>query len=551
MTTRRELLANSTLFVVLAAVLLGCANYLAQASYLRLDLTEQQEYTLSPASRIIAASLDAPVSVEVFQSADLPPEFVPHVQRVRDILAEFDAVTEVPFDVQVSDPGTDAEARQRAERLGVQAEVVSVRKKGKQQKQDTWLGLTLHHRDGEEVIPFVRDTGTLEFEIARALRTMQSGGRKRVVGFATGHGEPDVPAAKEDQRNPLFAFAQGLSRDYDLRSVDLSTELPIPEDIDALVVLGPREAMGDRVLWTIDQHIMKGRALALFPMPMVPDPQNLQIGPAPVDFSKWVAAWGITLGKFPIIDRETNGVIQLPVRRKTQLGVLVGRAPVNSPLVPMISNVEGDHPITSRMTALVAPFVVPVETKDTPPGVVASVLAMSAPGSTSGVEVGSLNPEALGPQGEAELPGPYPVLVALSGKLPSGWRGRSPPPMGTEAAARAALAKAEGAGSEGEAEDATEETIQESREGARVVLGGSFEMALANPGLLVQTVDWLVGDETLLAIRPRTSAPALLEPISDRMRHGLRAANVFGVPALLALLGVLRARSRRPRRSSP
>jgi ABC-type uncharacterized transport system involved in gliding motility auxiliary subunit len=538
--TRRDLIVNTTLLPALAMALLCGANYLAQDSYVRVDLTEGQEFTLSAATRAIAASLDAPVQVEVFQSADLPPEFIPHVQRVRDILSEFEAVTAVPFAVNVTDPGADPEARQRAERLGVMAEVVAVRKKGKQQKQDTWLGLSFHHRDGEEVIPFVRNPASLEFDIARALRSMQSGGRKKVLGFTTGHGEPDIAGALAEPRSPLVPFAQAFAQDYELRGIDLKAEVPVPEDIDAIVVLGPREAMGERAMWIVDQHVMKGRGLALFPLPMVPDPQNLQIGPAPVDWSRLLGAWGLQIGAHPILDRETNGVIQLPVRRKTQLGVLQGRAPVNSPLVPVLTNLADDHPITERAESLVAPFALPVEPKNVPEGVAANVLALSAPGSVSGVEVRSLHPEAVETPAEGEVPGPFPALVALSGKLPSAWRSRSPPAQSPEAAAQAALAA-----SGQEEEPAPEENLDESAEGARVVVGGSFEMALANPGLLVQTVDWLVGDEALLAIRPRATAPPVLEPIPDRTRHVLRAANVFGVPMVLGLWGALRARARR------
>lgn len=540
MDTRRELLWNTRLRLVLSVLALGALQVVAVGYWGRLDLTRNDEYTLSWEARSIAASLDAPVSVEVFESADLPAEFVPHVQRVHDMLAEYQRHSAAPFEIQTTDPAADPESRERAQRLGVMAEVVTVRKKGKQQKQDTFLGLSFHHRDQQEVLPFVRDHSTLEFDIARALRAMQQGGKKKVVAIATGHGEPDLAAAVGEQRHPLFAFAAALAQDYELRAVDLKTEGQVPSDVDALLVLGPREKLEERALWAIDQHVMRGRALALFTLPVVPNVAELRLDPAPVEWKKLLSPWGIRFGTELILDRHSNGVIRVPVRRNTQFGVLQGQAPVNSPLVPMVRDLAAAHPITERLPQLVAPFTVAVDAA--PPLAKVVVLARTAAESSQGHAVTSLQPEAVATPAAEEKPGPWPILVAAEGRFGSHWAGQLPPDPSADVLAREALARAQG----GEAEEAgPAESIAESPEATRMVIGGSFELALANPGLLLSTVDWLVGDETLLAIRPRALPPPILEPIEPGRAHALRAANVFGGPAILLLVGVVRARRRR------
>lgn len=544
MDARRSLLWNSRIRLVLVVVALAAGNQLAQSWWARADLTAQKEHTLSPAARAIVSSLDAPVKVEVFQSADLPPELLPHVQRVHDLLAEYRRHATAPFDVHISDPSADPEVRERAQRLGVQAEVVTVRQKGKQQKQDTFLGLTFLHRDQQEVLPFVRDVSTLEYDIARALRSMQQGGRKKVVAFATGHGEPDVAAAQAEQRHPLFGLAAGLARDYELRAIDLAAEGEVATDVDALILLGPRESLGERGFWAVDQHVMRGRALAIFPLPAVPNLAEMRLEPAPVSWKSLLGPWGVRIGEQLVLDRAWNGVIRVPVRRNTQFGVLQGQAPVNSPLVPMVRDLAKDHPITERMQTIAAPFAVAVEAA--PAGAKVMVLASSTAESVLGVDVQSLQPEAVAAPKDGEQPGPFPVLVAMEGRFPSGWKGQLPPEQGGEAAARKALARAQ-SGTTEEEDVGPAESIAESPDATRVVVSGSFELALANPGLLPATIDWLVGDEQLLAIRPRAASPAPMPAIEVAQATALRAVNVFGGPLILVLIGAWRARARRRR----
>jgi ABC-type uncharacterized transport system involved in gliding motility auxiliary subunit len=145
---RRSQLANAWLTVILLAVILACVNYLASDRYLRVDLTSDDRFTLSDAAVGIVRSLDAPVRVEVFLSEDLPPQFALHTQRIRDKLAEFKGAARQAFEVVYTDPTGDPEAESRARRLGVVPRETSARSRNKLESQVTWLGLTLHYRDG-------------------------------------------------------------------------------------------------------------------------------------------------------------------------------------------------------------------------------------------------------------------------------------------------------------------------------------------------------------------------------------------------------------------
>ena len=524
MFTRRDLALNSALTVLLLLLLAVPLNYLAQTRFVRADLTRGSEFTLSDSAVSIVRSLEAPVTVEVFLSADLPAQFALHTQRLKDKLAEFEAVSLVPFEVRFTDPGEDDEARDRARRLGVEPRETSARSRGKVEAQITWLGLSIHYLDGTEVLPFVDSAPTLEYDIAHALRTLQTGGDRKVIGFAIGHGETDMAAILEEERHPLKPVAQVLSENYELRGVDLAAEQPeVPDDVDVLMLMGSRTPLTEQARFAVDQFVMRGGALGLFPYASLPDTRTRQVQPAPVDFDPLLAPWGLSIGKELIVDRELNGVIRLPITIRTPRGALQGEQPVSSPLVPILRELDPDHPITRRIDTVVAPFATALDLSGAAAltGVDATVLAASGPGSSVGASIRSLDPRSLAEPQESERIGSWPVLVAVTGKLSSGWAHRPAP---------------DGIGYPG---------LPESPDGTRLLVGTSFELPLANPGLLLGGIDWMAADEVLLGIRPRMSPPPVLE-VPEKAGL-LRLANVVGVPLLVALFGIGRLRSRRRR----
>jgi hypothetical protein len=513
--SRRGRAVNAAVEFAALCVVVICAAWLASGSRARVDLTHDGAFTLADGTVEILRSLQAPIRVEAFLSSDLPPEYRLHTDVVRDKLADFQAASAAPFEVQYTDPGEDEDARKRAIRLGVRSRETTLTTRGKTQKQATWLGLSIHTLDGEVALPFIDNIALLEYELARGLRDLQTGGGTRTLGIATGHGEPDLAGAAGQKRNPLAPVAAALADAYELVAVDL-TAGPVPEAVDALLVLGPRVPLEDDAQWALDQHVMRGGALGVFPLAALPQPQTRMLGPRPVVLDGLLEPWGVAIDEDLVLQRSLNGVLQLPQVLQTAQGPKTVPQQINSPLVPMLRDLDGEHPITRRLDTVVAPFVSPVRAEP-PGGTTATVLARSAATSTVGAEVRTLEPKHLRSIQPDETAGAQPVLVALQGALPSAFAGTGP---------------------RGEAGLAT------APEGTRVLVGGSFEMPLANPGLLLASIDWLAADEQLLAIRPRMSAPRLLERPEPATVDALRLALVVGWPLLVLGAGLLRLRLR-------
>ena len=80
------------IFVLLITiVVLVVMNWISSEVYERFDLTQDQRYTLSEASKNTLANVDSPIIVDVFLKGSFPPEFRRLQVETRQLLEEFSA----------------------------------------------------------------------------------------------------------------------------------------------------------------------------------------------------------------------------------------------------------------------------------------------------------------------------------------------------------------------------------------------------------------------------------------------------------------------------
>ncbi len=93
---------------------------LSRIEALRIDMTEGQLYTLSPASRQILAGLQEPLLIRGYFSAQTHPLLAPLVPRLTDLLQEYAIASENRVRVEIIDPHEDPESeREAGQRYGI------------------------------------------------------------------------------------------------------------------------------------------------------------------------------------------------------------------------------------------------------------------------------------------------------------------------------------------------------------------------------------------------------------------------------------------------
>jgi ABC-type uncharacterized transport system involved in gliding motility auxiliary subunit len=524
---RRVLLFNASLQMALVVVIVALANVLAQAWFARVDLSGDRLNSLDDATRVLAQRLEQPLVVQAYFTRGLGAPYNTHEQRVRDTLDELAAYAGAPVDVRFADPSADPAAAGEARSYGLQPLEYTVREADRAELRTIWMGLVLLQGERQVTLPAITDLGTLEYELASALhRLSRSTTDVPVIGWATGHGEPDLSKPE----GPLRTLIEQMAKRAVVQSVPLGGPGLVPDEVDALLVIGPQRPLPDRALFQIDQLLMRGGAAALFVTNTRPDLKNLRGVRVTSGLEPLLAHHGVKVGKDVLIDRVQNGRLRMPVRAGRNLGY----REVNHPLLPRATDLSRTSPLVGGLDELLFPFASSVTVADTlNPGVVAEVLARTGPAAGALNEVRTVDPTQLGNVLSSERRGPFGTLVALTGGFRSFYETRPVPPP------------EEGANptSEQPQPDPPRPTVEGAP--ARLVVAGSADFVANNPAFMLNLADWLVKDEALLSIRSRTGQVAALEPTSAGERLAYKGLLLTAGPGLLLAFGAVRAARRR------
>jgi gliding-associated putative ABC transporter substrate-binding component GldG len=526
--------AASTTTMLLIGILVF-VNLFAVRLPLRIDLTRDQTFTLAAATKETMKSLTAPVTVTAYFTSDLPPPFSDNARTIKDLLEEYRAVAgdNLSFsfvDPQAEETAEDKEIKKDVKRdifgravrektsvekeleaLNIQPVEVRVLEQDQAQTKRAYMGLAVRYGEETESIPVVQDVSTLEYDLTTMIRRLTRT-KQPVVGVIQGHGElnPDEELAR---------LKVAMEQNYELRPVTIGSgsEAKIPDDVDAILVLGPKSSYSEDELKAIDTFMMQGKAAGFFLDRTNVDLRTFQPTPVEQNLDTLTAAWGIELGTQLVGDVDSAS---LNVQEKR--GMFVVQRPIQYPFIPMLKALEGDTPVTRGIVGVTLPFAVPVYTKKVE-GVEVTVLGRSSPKSwLEDASAEGLSPQRDWATADVTVTGPYDLIATARGTLPS----HVDPAKKSEGEARVFVV-------------GTSTMLNEQ------VLGPP------NASLLLNLVDWLVLDPGLLAMRNRGLGEAPLSPeISDATRAAVKFGCTAGVPLLLIAIGLVRWRLREARRAS-
>lgn len=556
--TQKRAASESLIFLAFVGGILVLLNVLA--AFLptpRADLTRNDLFSLAEGSERLAASLEDRLEVTAYFTENLPPPFNATERQVRDLLAEYAAASNGQIRVRFVNP--DDEAKQQAARAdGVQPVAHQKIEEDQVAVVEGYRGLVLHYLDQTRSIPVIQDTTGLEYILTSAIKELV--GERKPIGIVGGHGSPSLQQG--------LTTLQSVLNLYDVREVDVSQE--IDPALAALLIVSPQEAFGDEELKRIDQYVMRGGSLGVFGGSVAVDLAG-ETGPAArtVDtrLDGLLGPWGVQMGAKIVADAQCS---RAPMRGPMGLQVLVPYPPIP---VLQLQEEQLQHPVMFRLASPMLPFVAPLELGEAPAGTTITVLASSSqdswtmPGPSIALE--PRNPRDWVMTSDA---GPFDLMVAIEGKLPSAYAA----PI--NAAEPTVI----------QAPPAAESEVRVLISGTSTFLEDSFmpppqaqaEVQMnAALALALNAIDWLAADSDLIAIRAKTTEePALDIPDSvlaaedtalaaaeegdevgvesalqkrkaaieswDSKKRAYRWINTLGIPFLVALFGLFRWRQR-------
>lgn len=155
-------------------------NLLSYYLFLRLDLTDERIYSLSPSTKKILKGLDSPLNIDCYFSKNLPPNISGIRMAVEDLLKEYRVYGKGKVRFSFIEPKGEIEQRLRF--LGIPKIRLSVIEKDKISAIDVYLGIDVNYKDRHRIIPFVQRIDLLEYDISSLILKVSSE-RQKSVGF--------------------------------------------------------------------------------------------------------------------------------------------------------------------------------------------------------------------------------------------------------------------------------------------------------------------------------------------------------------------------------
>ncbi len=318
---RRSTQAGTNALIATLAVLaiLGLINFLGARYVWRLDLTENQMFTLSPETQQLVRSLKQPVKVWLFD----PQQSI----QDRELLASYRRLSP-QLSYEFVNPNAQPSLVERLE----------VRKPG-----DVVVEVPATNR--KQFVQSVNDQERLsEVKLTNAIAQV-TGTRQATVYFVQGHGERSL----EESQEAMAQAAKALQdRGYTVKPLNLAETVTFPRDARVVVLAGPQKALLKSEVDALNNFVQQGGNLLVMVDP------NANPG-----LDSLLAPWGVTLDPRVVIDTS---------------GRVVNLGPADVTVTQY-----GDHPITKEFGNSLSFYSAarPVDVKEIP-GITATPLLFTS-----------------------------------------------------------------------------------------------------------------------------------------------------------------------------
>jgi ABC-2 type transport system permease protein len=471
----------------------------------RLDLTPGKAYTLSRATRQLLGNLPDLLTVKLFVSKELPPEIALLQRDLRDMLSDYRAAGRGKVRLVTLDPSSDSTALQEARNLGIPSVQFNVMGQSELRVKEGYLGIAIQYAGQNKTIPFVQRTEDLEYRLSSLIRSLTVTDRPK-LGLATFGTNPMTGRTFD-------ALREQLEERYDVRTLSFSTDSEPPQELSLVVIAGMPFSLNDAQVEHFKRYLAEGGNALIMASGMDIPERSFFATPREVTWNKVLEPYGVSIRSDMVYDLASNERVAVPV----QFGRLLLAYPFWVRALSTQASV-----INEEIDGVFLPWTSSLDTSKARPGTVTPLLVSSR---ASGVKTAEV---FLEPRQQFETDSLAPRLLAAMVNPLAADGGENSADSGKQLRGRVVVI--------GNSDIVADRNVQNAPENLTFVLNA---------------VDWLAEDESLIAIRAKSRTPPPLVFESAFLRESVKYGNVAGVPVLLVVAGAAQWLRRRRLQSQP
>jgi len=445
--TRSVLRAGKLLQLTVVTAAIVLIALISGRKFFRIDLTEENRYTLAPASRELMRELDEQVYVRIYLAGELPAEFVHFQKSIRELMNDFRAYggdnLQYEF-INLYDESDEALRNRIIAGLydrGLRVTNIQMRdREGGASGRIIFPGAMISSGGYEMPVNLLKNNPaisheqnlnnsieTMEYEFVRAIGSLIAERIPRIA-FIEGHGELDsvLTHSLMDELKNFFQVDRG----------HINGNVEVLTDYEALIIARPDRDFSEADKFALDQYIMQGGKVLFFLDPVDPFADSLTGGTTvalarPVGLEELIFRYGVRVNYDLVADLQCNLV---PVN------IAPAGEPAKFTMVPWVYHPllagPANHPVTRGLNYIRSTFASSMDTLDGSGGVVRKTILLSSSGASRTREVPvyiSMEEVTRQPDPELYNRSDLPVAVLMEGSFNSFYKNYPVPPGVTPA----------------------------------------------------------------------------------------------------------------------
>ena len=258
-------------FILITLLIL--VNVLTSRYFVRIDLTEDQRFSITPATKSMLADLEDIVYIEVYLDGDLPAGFKRIKSAIQETLDEFQVYSSNKVQYQFVNPDAAASQQSRIDflqsisRKGIQPTDVFLTENGNRVQKRIIPGALVVYGSRELGVQLFKGSSTaspeerlnqsiegIEYELGKAIHTLTDVG-ERTIGLVRGHNELDSL--------DFYSFRSTLESQFRVKEISLNQ--PNNTNVDVLILAQPKSRFSAIEKYNLDQFIIGGHGFQLLP----------------------------------------------------------------------------------------------------------------------------------------------------------------------------------------------------------------------------------------------------------------------------------------------
>lgn len=508
---RAERILFSSLSVIVFLLILFFLHQIGKYYFWRFDLTEDNIFSLSETSKDIVGNLDDQLTIKAYFPEDLPQQVEDYQQFVSDLLLEYEDAGRGSLEYEIINPSDDESAQQEAQSYGITGQRFQVIENDKVSFRDNvFFGIAIIYGDQVELITnFDQQTlvslDQVEYDLTSRIKNL-SDPERTILGYL-----------EADQIEPFGTRFSSVQAQLG----ELYTLQPVPaaevanSGVDVLLVGGITQSLPAELLYQIDQAIVRGTNVLFLTDGVAVDTQQGLVNPLESGLAPLLEHYGVTTTPTGVFGPESLSF--------TFGGVL--------PSYLLSPGILENSDINKNIDTFLLPFGTPLNIREEALDENDELRVLYASNNDSWTQnnfTSGFSPQL------ATSTGAQPVMISFQGDLSSYYSAVSLP---------------EGLDTAGV------ELISQIDNTRFIVVGGSSafssqilgnQIAQQNLNLLLNSIDWLSQDNSLLNIRSNVSAIEVLN-LSDTEKDVIRWTNRILFPLVIGLIGFVYIFLRRQR----